>query len=71
MVSLTSRARRSRIGSAQLRPSIREVVILAAEAIGEPPCPGEPIAWAGRSYRVLGVDSGDYLHIGPGESSSR
>jgi hypothetical protein len=71
MVRISSDARQSRPKTGRSRPSIREVVVLAAEALGDPPSAGDPIAWAGRSYRVLAVDSGDYLHVGSDGHPSR
>ena len=71
MVILSKAARRSRPKTGGVRPSIREVALLAADIVGRPALPGDPIAWGGRSYLVRAVDSGDYLHVGIGEIPSR
>jgi hypothetical protein len=70
MVRLSRAPARSTQTSDELRPSIREVSLLGSNKLGRPST-GEPLAWAGRTYRVAVLDAGDYLHVRPTDESPR
>lgn len=42
--------------------SIREVSILATDALNEVPPPGHDLDWAGRTYQVTALE-GRYIHL--------
>jgi len=70
MVRLSLAPARLAQTSAEFRPSIREVSLLGLHEISRTPA-GEPLAWAGRKYRVATLDGGGYLHVRPADETSR
>ena len=70
MVRLSRAPARSGQASTGVRPSIREVSILGSGAMGRQ-SPGEPLAWAGRTYRVAALDGGGYVHVRPDDQPLR
>ena len=71
MVRLSLAPTRSGQSYTGVRPSIREVALLGSgEVDGSPPL-GEPLAWAGRTYRVAALDGGGYVHVRPDDEPVR
>lgn len=71
MVRLSRAPARSGQFSTGFRPSIREVSILGVGEVDGPASRGEPLAWAGRTYRVAALDGGGYVHVRPDDGPQR
>lgn len=71
MAILSRSPGRPRIRTSRSTTSIREVCLFATQASRPELGPGDSVLRAGRSYRVVAIDGGEYLHVCPAECESR